>query len=128
MRLPILMTGFLLVSLAPLAASEPSTDVVLTDDGGVQTFAGSLNAGAGRSFTYTAASTRQVVLTIAASSEDCGAEMKTSSQRGFMPDFARFPTTRTEQAQAGETFKVSFFQTRSARMSKVACAFSLSIQ
>ncbi len=128
MRLPILTTALLFVSLSPLAANEPPTIVTLGENGTAETFRGTINAGATKSFTYTAAKARSVTLTIDASSEDCGAEMRTNLEHGFMPEFGRFPLKRTERAEAGETLKISFFQTRVARTMKIACAFSLSVQ
>jgi hypothetical protein len=128
MHFPTLTIAVLLASAAPLAANEPPTDVVLTTASALQTFNGSLNAGASKSFSYTVATSRAVKLTIDARNEDCGAEMRRSSELGFMPEFGRFPTSRTEQAKDRETFTISLFQTRTARMASVACVYSLTVE
>jgi hypothetical protein len=128
MRLSALTAALLLVTAAPLAANEQPTDVILDINGAIQTFSGSSKAGASKSFSYTAATSRAVKMTIDARNEDCGAEMRRSSELGFMPQFGRFPASRTEQAKAAETFTISFFQTRTARMANVECVFSLTVQ
>jgi hypothetical protein len=128
MRLLTLMTAFSLISVTSLTANELPTDVILRDDGALQTFKGSLSAGASKSFTFTALTSRAIKSAIDASNDNCGAEMRRSSERGFMPQFDRFPALRAEQAKAGETMTISFFQTRTARINGAACVFSLTIQ
>ncbi len=128
MRLSILTMAVLISLSGSALASDPPTEVVLTVGGAVQQFQGKLKQGGTKSFTYTVASDRIVTLILHARNEDCGAEMRTSADHGFMPDFSRFPATRVEHAKAGETFKVSFHQTRLAWMNKTTCNYSISIQ
>ncbi len=118
-----------LVSCSGVAlADDTSTKVVLTPGGPAQHFSGTLKQGETKSFTYTVSTDRLVTLIIHARNEDCGAEMSTDADLSFMPYFGWFPATRVERARAGETFKVSFHQTRTAWMNKVACDYSIAIR
>jgi hypothetical protein len=126
MRIPLLLV--LLLSAAPLHAKEPPREVILSEDGGAQVLSGTAAGGSRSSFTLKSVGDRIVTFKLEGDNNNCSAELQTSAQRGFMSDFGRFPTTRSEPAKNNETFVLSVFQTRGAWMNKTPCDFSLSVQ
>lgn len=127
-RFPTLIIAAFMSSSSVTLATEPLTEVVLISGGPAQLFTGTLEQGTNKTFTYSTSTDRSVTMIIHARNEDCGAEMRSNAQHGFMSDFGRFPTTRVERAKAGETFKVSLHQTRAGRMNRTVCDYSISFE
>lgn len=128
MRLTISTFIFLALAGGAAHAVERPTVVTLTDQPQVQQFSGVSTVGVSKSYTVKTSGSRKVTFHIEADNETCGAELRTDAELGFMPEFRHFPTTRIEEADAGETFRISLFQTRAARLKGTPCTFLLSIE
>lgn len=96
--------------------------------GASQTFKGTVSGDDAKSFLIRPSTARTVNLTLDASNSVCGVEMQTSSQPGYAAEFAQFPTTRSMASKEGETFKLSFYLTRSAWVAREECNFTLSVE
>jgi hypothetical protein len=129
MRLPMMLTALLplLVWTQPVRAKEPPVEIFLSNDGLPAMTIGEAGADA-RSFKLKLTSSRSVTFAVDASNETCGYELTKSSQLGFLPKKDRFPLSYTDAAKEGESYTISFYQTRSAWVTKMPCAFSFSIQ
>lgn len=128
MKLLAFVLGTILVTPAAAASLDLGSSVIPLTDSGRKTFSGQVTAGVSQSFTYKVIKRREVTISIEANNEHCGAELRRDTERGYMPNFGRFPTIRAETFNDGETFKVSFFQTRLAALHRVSCVFSLTIR
>ncbi|SIR01690.1 hypothetical protein SAMN05880590_110142 [Rhizobium sp. RU35A] len=128
MRLAISTLTFFVLACGAAQAVERPTVVTLTDQSKVQQFKGVSTTGESKSYIVKTSGTRKVTFHIEADNETCGAELRTDAELGFMPEFRQFPTTRVEEAEAGETFRISLFQTRAARLKGTPCNFLLSIE
>lgn len=122
----VLTTTFLITAVA--SADNRTAAISPLSDGGSQKFTGEVSAGGSQSFAYKSVERREVLITIEADNETCGAELRRDTERGFMPNFRSFPTTRSETVGEGETLKVSFFQTRLAALHRAPCQFSLTVR
>jgi hypothetical protein len=125
-RVPVLIAAILLAS--PLNARQPSTEVTLLDGGSERTLSGVVLAGENHSFQIRSTEKRTLLFSVDADNDNCGAEMKTTTQRGYLSAFPSFPFSRSEVAEEGETFTLSFFQTRTAWASKASCIFSFTVR
>ncbi|MFP5078477.1 hypothetical protein ACLE20_14310 [Rhizobium sp. YIM 134829] len=123
----LVFSAIFLFSSAALA-NNTTVAVSPSPDGEPQIFNGEVSAGGSQSFTYKAADHRDVLFAIDADNETCGAELRRDTERGYMPNFESFPTTRAETVAQGETLKISFFQTRLAALHQAPCIFSLTIK
>lgn len=128
MRLTISTFLFLALACGAAQAMERPTVVTLPDQPKPQEFRGVSSTGESKSFIIKTLGNRKVTFHIEADNETCGAELRTDAEHGFMPEFRQFPTTRIEEAEAGETFRISLFQTRTARLNGTPCSFLLSIE
>lgn len=124
----VLIWVFAMVALATAAqARDEPTQILLSTDKMAGKVSGTTLPDKPLSFFLLSPARADLKITVAASNDDCGFEMKRSSSRGFQSEIGRFPATRTYNAQQGETFTFSFFQTRSAFMQRKGCSFTLSV-
>lgn len=128
MRLVALVLTSTFLAPAAVLADDTTAEISPLSDGSAQRFTGEVTAGGSQSFSYKSVERREVSISIEADNETCGAELRRDTERGFMPNFRSFPTTRAETIAQGETLKVSFFQTRLAALHRAPCVFSLTVR
>lgn len=126
MRALIFMAAALAIGQAAEASAAP-TEIVLASATQSGEVSGTTRQGDPTSFTVRSPARRDMTIKVAADNRLCGFEMRRSSVSGFQPEIPRFPGSRTFNAQEGETFTFSFFQTRSAFVAQEGCSFTLSV-
>lgn len=72
-------------------------------------------------------SERLLTFTIDASTGNCGVDLKKKSQRSLLTSIHTFPFTYSDSGAAGEEYTISFYQRRSASLSKLPCNFAFEI-
>ncbi|MCM2395959.1 hypothetical protein NBH19_07660 [Rhizobium sp. S95] len=127
MRTSLLSLGLLLLMAPGAFAKEPFTEIFLSTDKISHEVAGTITHDTTRSFVYRSAADGDITVKVAAENAICGFEIKRSSAPGFQPDISSFPASRVFSAKRGETFILSFFQSRTAWTEKKECLYSLSI-
>ncbi|MEB2848169.1 hypothetical protein GAO09_08835 [Rhizobiales bacterium RZME27] len=125
MRISALLA--ILATASPVVAKDPAIHVTQTD-GVVHAFRGSSLKGDRVIYAITASDAGSIRFEFRGNNENCGAEIQTTSQLGYLPKLDRFPSERAFKTTDGETFALSFFQNRIARMNGVECAFSFSVE
>jgi hypothetical protein len=129
--LEISMRRFILfaaLSLHALTADarEPATEIVVAG-GAAQIFKSSVTGSDEKAFIIKPDAARTVTVKLDASNDICGAEMQTSGQHDYAK-YAQFPITVPISAMTNNSYKVSFYLTRSAWISKKQCDFTLSVE
>jgi len=117
----------ILATASPVVAKDPAIQVTQTD-GVVHAFRGSSLKGDRVIYAIKGSDTGSIRFEFRGNNENCGAEIQTTSQLGYLPKLDRFPSERAFKTTDGETFTLSFFQNRIARMNGVECAFSFSVE
>jgi hypothetical protein len=125
MRIPALLA--ILATATPVVAKDPAIEVTQSD-GVVHSFRGLSLKGDRVTYAVKASDTGSIRFEFGGNNENCGAEIQTTSQLGYLPKLDRFPSERAFKTIHGETFTLSFFQNRIARMNGVECAFSFSVE
>lgn len=126
MRLPVLVAALIIVS--PAHASSLPTDVLVTDTSSIQRYEGTASNRDNTTFLIKSSGARTITFQLAGSNDNCGVEMRTTSQLGYLPAFGRLPLDRSFRAKDGETFTLTFYQNRVASMSGTDCAFSFTVE
>ena len=126
MRNTILAVVFL-AQATPTAAKDPATEVFLSADAELATV-GEAASGETRAYILNVRTNGPVRFLFDAENDNCGYDISRSTQLGVLPSFGRFPVRHDEQSVAGEVYTMSFFQTRTAWVEKVACRFSLRVE
>jgi len=123
-----LIIAVCVISSAVAAAARDLPEQVSVSAGeDARMFTGTSSDGQTAQFEIKIVETGSLRFKISAENENCKAEMRTSSQLGYLPDFDRFPAQRSLSGKTGEIITLSFRQSRSAWMSKTQCAFSFSV-
>jgi hypothetical protein len=125
MRRIILFTALSLQALTA-DAREAATEIVVAG-GAAQIFKSTVTGSDAKSFVITSDAARAVTLKFDASNDICGVEMQTTGQHDYAK-YGQFPITVPLAAMINNSYKVSFFLTRSAWIGKQHCEFTLSVQ
>lgn len=115
------------IAASPSYARNPPIQVALALDA-AQTFEGSSSRGDDATYKITPAAEGSIHFDLQADNENCGVEMRTTSQLGYLPKITRFPASKTFSTVHGQSFTVTFYQSRDAWMKNVNCAFSFTVQ
>lgn len=121
-------TIFCFLAATPAFTAEPATSDIPLPSAGIQTFTGSAKGGNSTSFTLRSAEMRSLTFSINGNRENCSVIVRKSSQHGYLSGFEYLPAKSHVLAAVDETFILSFYQTRSAFISKAACEFNFSVE
>jgi len=119
-----------LIRTAHAEASEPpagATEIVLSPATLTGQVSGTTAPEKPVTFYLRASTRRDITIKLVADNGPCGFEMRRGSSLGFQNGISQFPAQRTFNAQEGEIFIFSFFQTRAAFMERKGCSYSLSV-
>lgn len=119
---------FAALSLHALTADarEPATQILVAG-GAAQIFKSSVTGSDAKTFIITPDAARAVTLKFDANNDVCGAEMQTTGQHDYAK-YAQFPITVPLAAMSNNSYKVSFYLTRSGWIGKKQCDFTLSVE
>ncbi len=115
---------FSIFAQASATAAEPVIQVF----SGTDPVIGSTDDGVTRFYSFKVIATGSTTFRLDADNLTCGYDLQKSSKLGFLPSSGRFPLRQMDKAAAGDVYTLSFFQSRSARMTKDVCTFSFTIE
>lgn len=122
----IILFAALSLSAVTADAREAATEIVV-NGGAAQIFKSSVIGSDEKAFIIRPDAARTVTLKFDASNDVCSVEMQTSGQHDYAK-YGQFPITVPLAAMNNNSYKVSFFLTRAAWISKQQCDFTLSVE
>ncbi|MCX8999601.1 hypothetical protein NOF55_21070 [Rhizobiaceae bacterium BDR2-2] len=123
----IIAAGLLVLPAFTPAHAAPAVDVALSSAMVSERIDGTLLSGETRTYRFVVTNPGQITFSVAGENLHCGTDLSKASQRGVLTTWRRFPASFTDNARAGETYTMSFFQSREAWINKTGCTFSFSI-
>lgn len=120
----LVSTVFFMFATPSAIAAEPVIQVFSGPDPVI----GSTDDGVTRFYSFQVTATGRTTFRLDADNLACGYDLQKSSKLGFLPSAGRFPLRHMDKAAAGDVYTLSFFQSRSARMTKDVCTFSFTIE
>ncbi len=108
-------------------AFDGPQEIFLSNSDVETTVSGRAAGGSAPAYIIRALTDHPMQFSVQANSDNCGFELSKSDQLGRLTDIKSFPAKFVDDAAKGVIYKISFYQSRTAFIENVTCAFSMQV-